>query len=68
MCLDSTPKDINDGETINECIFGYTYEVFNDEYGITNQKYILSSCLEFEDNITKFAKNDNGIYDNKFEK
>lgn len=50
--LSIEPKDSLEWEIINWCEFGYKYEVFDDDNWITNQEYILSTCLEKKKNGT----------------
>ncbi len=54
------PVDVIEGETKDECVFGYTYEPDNENFN-----FRLSTCFEFYQDK---AQNDGGIYGNKFEK
>lgn len=60
------PTDPKNGETVNWCTFWYKYEVLNKEW-LAKNWYRLSTCLENKSNIETKAKNDWGIYDNKYE-
>ena len=62
----SSYKDPKEWETINGCTFWYKYEVLKSKDWIENGAFRLSTCLESASNQEK-AKNDWGIYDDKFE-
>jgi hypothetical protein len=68
--LNYLPLDEKDWEIINWCKIWYKYEVFdikNEKWKIIkNWWFIFSNCMESKSYLEK-AKNDWGIYDNKFE-
>ncbi len=57
------PKDPSWNIEINGCRFWYIYEVWPNKYGMSNQIYRLSACLE----NTKIATRDWGIDNKRFE-
>lgn len=59
LLYEEFPVDIIDWEEKNGCTFWYQYEPDNE-----NMNYRLSACFEF---YTDKAKDDWGIYDNRFE-
>ncbi len=63
--IDGIPVDKNQGQTINGCTFWYNYESFEKDW-LPNNWYRLSTCLE-SDIKQELLKNDNWIYDNKYE-
>lgn len=67
MYLYTLPKDEFAGKIIDGCKYGIKYEVADDQNGIENQIYSLSTCLEkvgsWEDKLTQ----DDWIDDDRYE-
>lgn len=67
MYLHTLPKDEFAGKIIDGCKYGIKYEVADDQNGIENQIYSLSTCLEkvgsWEDKLTQ----DEWIDDDRYE-
>ena len=62
----SVPSDPSGTIEMNDCKFGYYYEVWKDDNWIENQAYNISTCFESLDNISR-AEYDNGKYDKRYE-
>ena len=65
--LYSIPKDEYAGKIIDGCKFGFKYEVWDDQYGIENQIYTLSTCLEKTGNWDDKIVEDWGTDDQRME-
>lgn len=65
--LSEIPTDPKWNVEMNGCKFGYKYAVWNDENGIKNSAYNLSTCFESERNLYK-AESDNGNDSLRYEK
>lgn len=63
--LNGLPVDVNDWTIHNGCTFWYKYEVLEKDW-IPNDGYRLSTCLMSTEK-QKILKNDNWIYDNRYE-
>ena len=67
MYLYTLPKDEFAGKIIDGCKYGIKYEVADDQNGIENQIYSVSTCLEkvgsWEDKLTQ----DDWIDDDRYE-